>query len=50
MTLCHAQVHFMSRSCHIHVWLMYGSCIVHVRSAQGNGEVRIILSFILIEN
>ena len=50
MTLCHAQVQFMSRSCHIHVWLMYGSCIVHVRSAQGHGEVRIILSFILIEN
>ena len=50
MTLCHAQVHFMSRSCHIHVWLMYGLCIVHAGSAQGHGEVRIILSFILIEN
>ena len=36
--------------CTSHGLFMYSSCMVHVRSAQGFGEVKIILTFILNNN
>lgn len=36
--------------CTSHDMFMYSSCMVHVRSAQGFGEVKIILTFIVNNN
>ena len=36
--------------CTSHDMFMYSSCMVYVRSAQGFGEVKIILTFIVNNN